>query len=287
MQLETPDKNPTPEEAGGGDPHRVLLLADEQFRGRDLADELRSHLSRDTDIEIFVISPAISHSRLDYEMGNIDPAMPEAGERMVSVIQELNQAGFRAEGKIGDADPLVAIGDGLAEFKADEIVVVTHGDSEADPAEKGIWQRLETDFHQPVTQLKVVGRETDEVPGVVEVKHAPAHRKTQEEEIQETRNFPPLLRRDIIGILVGFIGTVALGMIAVAIGNEDNGDLSGSAAVVLLIAIGAFLINVAHIVGLLFFESVRYTGIWERFMSRMSIFVTGGGLAVALILWLT
>jgi hypothetical protein len=76
-------------------------------------------------------------------------------------------------------------------------------------------------------------------------------------------------------------------MIAVAIGNEDNGELSGAAAVVLLIAIGAFLINVAHIVGLLFFESVRYTGIWERFMSRMSIFVTGTGLAVALILWLS
>jgi hypothetical protein len=242
MRLETPNTNPTPEEAEGGDPYRVLLLADEEFRGRDLAAELRSHLDRDAAVEVYVISPAISHSRLDQELGNVDTALPEAGERMVAVIQELNRAGFRAQGKIGDSDPLVAIDDGLAEFAADEIVVVTHGDSEADPAEKGIWQRLQSDYHQPVTQLKVIGRTADEVPGVVEVNHAPAHRKTKEEVIRETRNFPPLLRRDILGILAGFIGTVALGLIAVAIGNEDKGELSGAAAVVLLIAFGAFLI---------------------------------------------
>lgn len=285
MQLETPDKTPT-DQAQGGDPYRVLLLADEEFRGRDLAEELRSHLDRDSEVEIYVISPAMAHSRLDQELGNTDPVLSEAGDRMIAVVEELNRVGFRARGKIGDADPLVAIDDGLAEFAADEIVVVTHSDSEADPAEKGLWSRLQTDYHQPVTQLKVVGASAEDVPGVVDVNHAPPHGKTKEEVIRETRNFPPLLRRDIAGILIGFIGTVALGMIAVAIGNDDSGELSGAAAVVVLIAIAAFLLNVAHIVALLFFESVRYTGIWERFMSRMSIVVTGVGLAVALILWL-
>ena len=53
-----------------------------------------------------------------------------------------------------------------------------------------------------------------------------------------------------------------------------------------MIAMAAFLINVAHIVGLLFFESVRYTGIWEKFMARASILITTVGLAVSLILWL-
>ena len=92
---------------------------------------------------------------------------------------------------------------------------------------------------------------------------------------------------DIAGILIGFIGTVALGMVAVAVGTEDGGgNLSGSAAIVLLIAMGAFLINVAHIVGLLFFESVRYSGIWQKFMARLSIGITTIGLAVSLVLWL-
>jgi hypothetical protein len=52
-------------------------------------------------------------------------------------------------------------------------------------------------------------------------------------------------------------------------------------------AIGAFLLNVANIIGLLFFESVRYTGIWEKFFARTSIVFTTIGVAVALFIWLT
>jgi len=266
--------------------HRVLLLADEVVRGSDVADELRAHIGPDTEVETYVISPAISHSTVDQELGNVDDALPEAGDRMNAVVSELNSAGLHAQGVIGDADPLVAIGDGLAEFAADEIVVVTHVDGDADPAEKGIWDRLKSDYHQPVTQLKVSGASGSGIPGVVGANHAPAHERTEEEVIKETRNFPPMKRRDIAGILIGFIGTVALGMIAVAIGDGDDGNLTGRSAVVLLIAMGAFLINVAHVVGLLFFESVRYTGIWEKFMSRASILVTTVGLAISLVLWL-
>ncbi len=265
----------------------MLLVADELFRGRDLARELGAHLDREPEtVEVLVVSPAISHNRFDQESGNIDPVLPEAGDRMVSVIGELGELGFRAHGTIGDSDPLVAIDDGLAEFPADEIVVVCHVRSEADPAERGIWDRLSSDFHQPVTLLQVVHPVGGDVSGVIKTEHAPAHRRTEEEVIRETRNFPPLERRDLAAILIGLIGTVGLGMIAVAAGTSDAGEVSGRAAVILLIAIAAFLINVAHVVGLLFFESVRYTGIWEKFMALTSMLVTGVGLLVALVLWL-
>lgn len=286
MDTNAPQQAPGSGTAARGDPHRVLLLADEKFRGRDLAEELGNHLDRQTEVEIFVISPMIAESRLDQELGNIDPSAPKAEERLAAVIAELNESGFKAHGLAGEADPLLAIGDGLREFPADEIVVVTHTDSEAFPAEKGLWDRLESEFHPPVTQLKVTGSASGEMPGVVEINHAPAHQRTDEEIIRETRNFPPMKKRDLFGILFGFLGTIALGLIAVAIGIEDDGKMSGPAAVVLLIAIGAFLINVAHVVGLLFFESVRYTGIWDKFMARTSVLVTGVGLAVALVLWL-
>ncbi len=39
-------------------------------------------------------------------------------------------------------------------------------------------------------------------------------------------------------------------------------------------------------VGLVFFGSVRYKGVWEKFMARMSIGLTSIGLLVALILLL-
>ena len=272
---------------GNGSSHRLLLVADELFRDKDLALELENYLDLGREpVEVMVISPAIAHNRLDQELGNVDGVVPEAADRMAAVIAELNESGFRAWGKIGDSDPLVAIGDGLAEFAAEEIVVVAHVDSEADPAEKGIWDRLSTDFHQPVTLLRVAHPSAGEVSRVVTSEHAPAHTKTEEEVIRETRNVPPFKKRDLIGVLVGLVGTVALGMIAVAAGTSDEGSLSGSAAAILLIAIAAFLINVAHVVGLIFFESVRYTGTWEKFMARSSMVVTALGLTAALVLWL-
>lgn len=256
------------------------------FRGSDLAEELRSDRGWEPEsVELFVIAPAYAHSAIDQELGNVADSRPEAEERLKLALGQLADVGFESRGEVGDSEPLVAIGDGLREFDADEIVVVRHVDGEIEHAEKAFWGRLETDFHQPVTELKVKHPE-EGLPEVSEVEHAPPHEKTEEEVIRETRNFPPLKSRDIAGILIGFIGTVALGMIAVAAGTDADGDFTGRPAAILLIAIGAFLINVAHIVGLLLFESVRYTGIWEKFMSRMSIWVTGLGLAAALILWL-
>lgn len=266
--------------------HRVLLLVDERFRGSDLAEELKVDGGwQPESVEIFVISPAYAHSALDQELGNIAESRPEAEDRLGETLEQLRDAGFSARGEVGDSEPMVAIGDGLREFNADEIVVVRHVDSEIEHAERDFLGRLRTDFHQPVTELLVKHPEGG-LPSISGVEHAPAHEKTEEEIIRETRNFPPLKKRDIAGILIGFIGTVALGMIAVAAGTDADGDFTGRSAAILLIAIGAFLINVAHIVGLLLFESVRYTGIWEKFMSRMSVWVTGVGLVAALILWL-
>lgn len=275
--------------SGNHDPHRVLVVADEVFRGADLADELRSHIQGGSSrFEVFAIAPAIAHSAIDQELGNVDGPAREATARLDAIIHELRRAGLDARGEVGDADPLVAVGDGLNEFPADEIVVVSHVDSERDYAEKNLWQRLSTDYHQPVTQMRVTHPDADgAVAKVVAVEHAPGHAVTEEEVIRETRNFPPLTPLDTFGILIGFVGTVALGMLAVAVGNQDSGELSGRAAIVLLIAIGAFLLNVGNIVGLLFFESVRYTGIWEKFFARMSLMFTTVGLAVSLVLWLT
>lgn len=270
------------------DPHRVLLVADEIFRGDDLVAELRTHPGGQSDrIEVLVVSSAIAHSAIDQELGDVDGPSREAAIRLESILRELDEAGLDARGQIGDSDPVVAAGDGLAEFPADEIVVVSHSDTEREYAERGIWQRLGADFHQPVTQLKVAHPAADgTASGVVAVDHAPAHRRTEAEIIRDTRNFPPLGKLDLAGILIGFIGTVCLGMIAVAAGTDDPGQISGSAAVILLITIAAFLINVANIVGLLFFESVRYTGIWEKFFARASIGITTIGLVASLFLWL-
>jgi len=283
------DKSPEDSAASGNEPHRVLLVADEKFRGSDLAEELRSHLGERELVQVFVIAPAMARNPVDQELGNLDETLGATGDRLESVIAELRGIGVEATGEIGDLDPLVAVGDGVREFEPDEIVVVRHVDGEPDQGEKGLGDRLSTEFHQPVTQLLVGHPDGDGKPPAVEdVERSPAHDRTEEEVIQDTRNFPPLNRRDVAGIIFGILGTIALGIIALLISDghgPSHENFGGKAAVVLLIAIGAFLINVAHVVGLLFFQSVNYTGVWERFMARLSIVGTSVGLVVALILW--
>jgi hypothetical protein len=270
-------------------PRRVLLVADERFRGGEFADELRSHLHGDLEqVEVLVIAPSLAHSALDHEMANFDRPIAEARDRLDSILAELGSIGIDAAGEVGDGDPTVAVGDGLREFPADEIIVVGHAEGRSRAySEKDLWNRLRRNFAEPITALMVDPPDVSGAPGhVVAVEHTPARDHIDEDEMLASRNFPPLLRRDIVGILVGFIGTIALGLVAVAAGINEGGQVSGVSAAILMIAIGAFLINVANMVGLLLFQSVRYDGIWERFFARSSFVYTVAGLIASIALWL-
>jgi hypothetical protein len=277
------------DQSSPGRPRRVLVVADERFRGGDFANVLRDHLSRDLqEVQVFVIAPSLAGSALHHEMADFDGPRQEAAERLDWILDELREVGIEALGEVGGGDPTVAVGDGLREFPADEVIVIGHAEGHGRTySEKDLWSRLRRDFVQPVTAIMVASPATEGAPGrVVGIERKAASRHLDEDEVLLSRNFPPLRKRDVVGILVGFLGTVILGLIAVAAGIENDGDITGTAAAVLLIAIGSFLLNVAHIVGLVFFQSVRYDGIWERFFARTSLLYTGVGVPVALALWL-
>jgi hypothetical protein len=268
---------------------KVLLVADEEIRGSDFMAELKRHIEgRSAEVEVFVIVPALADSAVDHEMANFDEPIRKAGLRLESVLAELKTVGIEALGQVGDGDPVVAIGDGLREFDADEIIVVAHSEADRKYAERDLWKNIEHEFPQPIVELIVDAPDgSGAAPQVLDTHHDAGRRETEQEEIDRTRNFPPVNRRDLAGILIGFLGTIALGLIAVAAGTKEDGNISGGSAVVLLLAIGAFLVNAAHIVGLLFFQSVRYTGIWEKFMARLAILYTVPALIVSLIIWIS
>ena len=288
---------PTPDPASlsGGEPdpsdvvRRVLLVADERFHGVDFVDELRRRLDGGAgQVAVFVVAPALAHSAIEHEMADFDGPIAEARKRLGWILDELGRVGIEAAGEVGDGDPTVAVGDGLRELPADEVIVVGHAEGhDRAYAEKDLWKRLERNFTRPVTAVMVDSPDREGVAAeVVSVKHSDGSYRLDEDEAVASKNFPPLRRRDVAGILVGFIGTILLGLITVAAGIESDDGITGKAAAIMLIAIGSFLINVAHVVGLVFFQSVRYDGIWERFMARTSILYTSAGLAAALFLWL-
>jgi hypothetical protein len=103
-----------------------------------------------------------------------------------------------------------------------------------------------------------------------------------EHEWRASENLPPLSRTDLIGIAVGALGTAALIMIALISASGEHGHYGAVTIARILIATGVLLINMAHIVGILFFESVDYHGPFQRFFARVSLFGTSAALLVSL-----
>jgi len=67
---------------------------------------------------VLVVAPASN-----FGPGPLISAHVQANERAAVVVDLLERRGARAEGRVGDADPLQAIADALATFPADEIVI--------------------------------------------------------------------------------------------------------------------------------------------------------------------
>jgi hypothetical protein len=101
-------------------------------------------------------------------------------------------------------------------------------------------------------------------------------------EWRASQNWPPLSRMDVLGIAVAGLGTAALILIAVITADHDSGNYGAITIARILIATGALLINMAHVVGIFFFESVDYHGPFQRFFARLSMFGTLGAIVVSL-----
>ncbi len=103
-----------------------------------------------------------------------------------------------------------------------------------------------------------------------------------EHEWRPSGNWPPLSRMDIVGIAVAGLGTAALILIAAITADHDSGSYSAITIARILIATGVLLINMAHVVGIFFFESVDYHGPFQRFFAKLSMFGTAAALTISL-----
>src|SRR5262249_12265546 len=82
-----------------------------------LDDEIPSGLPNG---DVLVVAPALN-SRLRHWLSDDGVARGRASDRVASFVAGLERRGVRAEGRVGDADPMQAIADALAIFPADEI----------------------------------------------------------------------------------------------------------------------------------------------------------------------
>jgi GABA permease len=111
--------------------HHLLVVANETVEGSALVDTVRD-IAIAGDAEVLVVAPALN-TRLRHWMSDSDGAHHAAELRLAGCLARLHEAGVRAIGHVGDADPMLAIEDAIAHFPATEIVVGTH------PEERSNW----------------------------------------------------------------------------------------------------------------------------------------------------
>jgi hypothetical protein len=277
------DRFPQEARAGGG---RALVVVNERVGGRQLRDSLVGHLGPGI-VEVFVVAPALADSALKHTMGDVDDAIEPARERLEATLSELREAGIEAGGEVGDSDPIQAISDEIVKFQPDQVIVIAHRDAEGAFAEKGLLEQAERDFDLPVLELVVSAEPEPEVLDVKSSSPVAGRKKGWRPSV----NWPPLTRRDIAGIFVAILGTLVLGALATdCVANSpdkhdfEEGRLGAECAAAILIALGMALINLAHVVGLFLFESVRYEGVFSRFFAKLSLIGTPLAILVSLVL---
>jgi len=255
-------------------PHpRVLIVATDDVAGPELIEDLRGHLGEVDATEVVVTSPAVEKSAFRHALGDVDAASMEAGRRLETSLDELNRAGISASGEIGDSDPLIAAGDALRQFAADEVLIVAHASDQARWFEDGLFERAQTEL-EPVVRMVTLRRDEEEgPPHLVAVEESGPGLDPEpgaDQEIEISPNLPRLTRGGLAGILIAIVGTIVVIVLA---GTGPGTDSAGGAAQI-LIAMAVALINMAHVVGLTRLESVHYRGGWQRFFSRLSLTAT-------------
>jgi hypothetical protein len=273
---------------GGNGGKRALVVANETVAGDELRERLLGELSDGTG-KVFVVAPALAGSALKHYMGDVDEAIEPAGERLRRTVEGLRDAGIDAEGEVGDSDPMVAIGDEIQKFHPDQVLVVAHRDEDGAFAEQGLLEQLERDLDLPVTELVVESERSE--PQLLDVERTEAG-AARDRGWRPSGNWPPLTGRNMVGILVAVLGTLLLGILAAQCVGHSHGSnleedrLGAVCAARILIALAMALINLAHVVGLFLFQSVRYEGVFSRFFARLSLIGTPIAVIVSLLLGL-
>ena len=266
-------------------PFRLLVIATESVGPEELEQELRNHAAGRT-AEVRLVAPAVVESAFQHAAGDVDDAIADAGARLEESANRLSADSIQLESlAVGDSDPMLAIEDALRTAPADEILLVTHPREESGWMEDELFDQARKKLDIPITHVVVstdsAGRHAEEVEHT-DGSADPA----RDPEIDPPGDSTPdrMTTRDMFGIMVALIGTIAAAVLASDCINEPNDTWSGSCAAQLIIAGALALVNIAHVVGLVLFSSVGYRGLPEKLFARLSLFMTPAAVVAILII---
>jgi hypothetical protein len=254
-------------------PHRVLAIVTESLEGPEPIEEIRGDANGGGGtVEVRVVVPAVEASPLRHTLGDIDEPRRRAEERLQASLRLLQGDGVEASGEVGDPDPVQAAADALLKAPADEILIFGRSDTRARWYEDGLFERAQESLEPPL-RLVVVESGSSDGDHVVEVESAGPGTITPDADREVASAYlPGLTRADLGGIVAGIFGTIVAIVLAAA--AAAGGSVTGWDAVAIGIAIAVALLNMAHVVGLTLFESIRYRGSFARSFRALTMTAT-------------
>jgi len=252
-------------------PHRLLAIVTDSLDGPEPIDEIR-HAGNGTGTELRIVVPAVEASSFRHTLGDIDEPRQEAEERLRRALDSLGRNGIDASGAVGDPDPVQAAQDALLEAPADEVLIFERESEQARWFEEGLFDRAKESLQPPLRMIVVHTGDADgeHVVSVEEAGAGTSDADRSEVDVPISHNMPQVPRADLAGIVLGIVGTI-VAIVLAAVAAAGSGTETGWTAVALGVAIAIALINMAHVVGLTLFESVRYHGGFAKFFRTLSL----------------
>jgi hypothetical protein len=223
--------------------------------------------------EVRLVAPAVEINPLHHTLGDIDEPRVKAKERLQQAVDTATAGGVEITGaEVGDPDPVQAAQDALFKGPADEILIFAHADDAKAWYEGDLWKHAE-DSLEPPLKLVVLDGGPDDNERVVDTETSSAgYSNTDADNEVDSSYMPGLTRGDLAGMILGIAGTIiAIILAAVA---TSGGTAAGWPAFAIGLAIVIALVNMAHVVGMLLMESVRYRGGFAKFFRSLALIGT-------------
>ncbi|HEX5930027.1 MAG TPA: hypothetical protein VFY48_11620 [Solirubrobacterales bacterium] len=258
----------------------VLAIVPDALQGDEEVDEVR-RVADGEGTELRIVVPAVEATIFRHTMGDIDEPKQQAEERLEASLASLRESGIEASGEVGDPDPVQAAQDALLKAPADEILIFEREEQQARWFEEGLFEKAQAALEPPLRMVVVHSGDADGEHVVAVEEAGRGTDDKEEEDLHISSNFPPLSSRDLAGIVFGIVGTILVAILASAVASGP-GPEAGWKAVAIGIAIFTGLINMAHVVGLTLFESVRYRGGFAVFFRDLSLIGTSAAILIVL-----
>jgi hypothetical protein len=269
--------------------HRVVIVADEAIGDESLVREVLRH-TKGRPSEVMIVAPALVTSPLDLAAGDVDDDISEARRRLDESIAALDRNGIKATGRVGEADPNLALEDALRLFPAHEVIMVVHPREHRNWMERGVVEKARDAVHVPVTVIEVdADGDSEHVRDVKEVSpRADASDADRAQAAFEAAYLPPMPRRDRMALLVGPLGCIALAVLAIDCADQldDLGSMDAGCYVSWIGGIYAFIVTIIHLPSILLLQGQRYARGLRNFMSLSVLVIVPLLVAIAAIAFL-